>query len=476
MRCLTLANALAEADWRVLFACVEGTTRVVSALARSGFDVIELADPLNSSELAGKLDGHFDAMVFDQYDIDASYERALRPFADILVVIDDLADRQHDCDLLIDQTFGRSAADYIELVPAGSTILAGAQYALLRPEFAAAREASLVRRANAKGVKRILISMGLTDIGGITQKVLQAALKADTGASIDVVLGSDAQSLSAVRELASRRGDIAVYIDTPDICSLMVEADLAIGAAGTTTWERCCLGLPTITLVLAENQGGVSRFLGEVGALSIVEQSSDIPTALERLCGSRDSRHAISVAACAVTDGRGVRRLSDVVRKVVYRRDAGVEKPILRPATIDDAESLWKWRNDPMARFEFVNTEKVSWKDHLAWVQNKLECRNTLLLVAELGGAPIGVLRFELFPQGRAEVSINIDRAFQSRGLGSEILSLGCQQVQCQRRSSVLVANIRNSNMASQRIFEKNGFVFLSQDKHLTKLGKKLQL
>jgi len=115
MRCLTLANALVEAGWRVRFACVEGSAEVVSALTKSGFNLIELADPLDAGEIAGKLDRLFDVIVFDHYGIDASYERALRPLARTILVIDDLADRPHDCDVLVDQTFGRNAADYTEL-------------------------------------------------------------------------------------------------------------------------------------------------------------------------------------------------------------------------------------------------------------------------------------------------------------------------------------------------------------------------
>lgn len=311
MRCLTLANTLHGAGWRIRFACVEESTRVVSALARSGFDVIELINPLDADELVEKLDGQFDVIVFDHYGIDASYERALRPLAGTILVIDDLTNRPHDCDVLMDQTFGRNAADYWELVPAGSTILAGAQYALLRPEFAAARKASLARRTKATGVERILISMGLTDIGTITQKVLQAVVEADTSASIDVVLGSGAQSLSAVRELASRHADIAVNVDTADICALMANADLAMGASGTTTWERCCLGLPTIALVMADNQRKIGAELAAVGAVTLFEAHDleDLSKSIAGLCGDSRRLRTMSLAASEIADGKGVQRI-----------------------------------------------------------------------------------------------------------------------------------------------------------------------
>lgn len=309
MRCLTFANAMTEAGYKIRFACTEGTIETVPMLERSGFNIITLADPLDSKDLLGRLEAWVDVAAFDHYGIDEEYERALRAHTKSILVIDDLANRPHDCDILVDQTFGRNAIDYVDLVPGNAAVLAGAQYAMLRPEFAAAREATLARRAAANRVHRILISMGLTDLEGITSQVLDAVLAAETGAAIDVVLGQCARSTPNVLAHAAQNPNIAVHIDSTDMCALMSNADIAIGAVGTTTWERCCLGLPTIAMALASNQKEACAKLAAQHAILLVNEFSEITSAIRRLSESSFLRKKICAAAQKITDGNGVDRI-----------------------------------------------------------------------------------------------------------------------------------------------------------------------
>ena len=230
-------------------------------------------------------------------------------------MIDDLANRPHDCDLLIDTTFGRSAEDYRDLVPPGAVILAGARYALLRPEFAALRAESLARRAAGGGVERILVSLGLTDLGGITARVVAALLETALKAQIDVVIGPSAQSRAELEAFAARERRVELHIDPPDMARLMTNADIAIGAGGTTSWERCCLGLPTIVIILADNQVWASQMLNEFGAINALMQTSlatDIPNAIAELVDPTTRREMTGKAA-DVTDGRGAERVCEAI-------------------------------------------------------------------------------------------------------------------------------------------------------------------
>jgi len=467
MRCLTLANALAKAGWRVRFACVAGTATVVSALARSGFDIIELINPLDAAQLVGKLRKPFDAIVFDQYDIDANYERALRPFANMLVVIDDLADRRHDCDLLIDQTFGRTPEDYRSLLPADAQILTGSQYALLRPEFAQARPRALARHSDGRPVKRILVSMGLTDPGGITEKVLNAVPEADTGMSVDVVAGSRAPGLPAVQELAARHPNVTVHIDAADICSLMIAADLAIGGAGTTTWERCCLGLPTIIWILADNQRLVANALGKIGAAYVVDDLNAFAEALAKMLRSPTSRQSLSAAAAALTDGHGTDRIVDSInskttgRARAQQETSGICPTIrVRRAQDSDSRNIWVWRNDPATRHFSKNSEPVTWARHSSWLRALLFDSQRILLIAEIGGMPVGVVRFDRHPgnETRYITSINLKPDAKGKGLGRKVLAEGCQYIAAELGAVSLEAHISKANEASRRIFVGLGF------------------
>lgn len=333
MRCLTLAGRLAAAGTEVSLVAaemIEPLRRLAAAAgvrlielpsarpperAREGWDKAswdEAAQDDDAARAAEALAGdHIDWIVVDHYGLDHVWETRMRDLAGRIAVIDDLATRRHDCDLLLDQTHRRDPADYEALVGSGTTLLIGARYALLRPEFEEARTAALARRQAPGPVDRLLISLGLTDVGGLTLPAARAAL-ARTGAEIDVVLGGSAPTLEAVRRLADAEPRIALHVDTPHISELMTVADLAIGSAGTTSWERCCLGLPTLAFAVAGNQRLIAARLAEDGAVRLAEPEDEgtIGDALVALAEDEAARVRMAGAAAAICDGRGASRVA----------------------------------------------------------------------------------------------------------------------------------------------------------------------
>jgi spore coat polysaccharide biosynthesis predicted glycosyltransferase SpsG len=154
-----------------------------------------------------------------------------------------------------------------------------------------------------------MISMGLTDVGAITIDVLDAVLAADTGAAIDVVMGSIAPSLEPVLDRARRHPEVSVHVDTTRMCDLIAAADIGVGAGGTTIWERCCLGLPTVSMVLAENQRRLSEALSAAGAIMLADSHQAVGDAVRTLVRSPATLRDLSSAAAAVTDGTGSARI-----------------------------------------------------------------------------------------------------------------------------------------------------------------------
>lgn len=260
-----------------------------------------------------------DWLIVDHYALDARWERTLAPNYRKLMVIDDLADRPHACDLLLDQTFGRDAADYRPLVPADCRLLCGSHYALLRPEFAALRTYSLQRRAQP-ALRELLITMGGVDKDNATGQVLQALRTCPLPADcrITVVMGPAAPWLDVVKRLAQEMPwPTRVRVGVSDMAQLMADSDLAIGAAGATSWERCCLGLPTAMMVLAENQRYAAGLLETTGAVktlllgkTLVDQISDL---IFEATDSAEYIKNISVRASAITDGRGCVNVVDFI-------------------------------------------------------------------------------------------------------------------------------------------------------------------
>jgi UDP-2,4-diacetamido-2,4,6-trideoxy-beta-L-altropyranose hydrolase len=338
MRCLTLANALREKGAECHFLFREHPGHMLAQIRAAGHIIHPLAltprleampEQQNILAHAGWLGASQsedaqqsidvlrciqpDWLVVDHYALDVLWHKALRPFTKRLMVIDDLADRSHDCDLLLDQTFGRNGAEYHALVPEGCSVLCGSRFALLRPEFPLLRLSSLARRADLTAVKQVLITMGGVDQANATTQVLKtlAGMEYLAGLQITVVMGGRAPWLHAVRQQVLQLPLSAeVLVDSQNMAELMARADLAIGAAGSTAWERCSLGLPSIMVVLAENQLTVAAGLQEAGAAQVIACVEDIPGRLPALLAPLFNEphrlNQMSAAAAQVTNGEGV--------------------------------------------------------------------------------------------------------------------------------------------------------------------------
>ncbi|MGH6953127.1 MAG: UDP-2,4-diacetamido-2,4,6-trideoxy-beta-L-altropyranose hydrolase, partial [Alphaproteobacteria bacterium] len=273
-RCLTLADALRARGWRATFAARPGTGEAAPWLGRSGNDVVELdcAEEDEPATLSRAWPAGAELLVVDHYGRDRRLERACRPWARRIMVIDDLHDRPHDCDILLDQTLGRSNSAYDGLVPEGCRLLLGAGFALLAPAFAAARGRVLARRATS-GTEKILVAFGATDPKDATSLVLEGLARARGRFAATVVLGPAAPHLDRVQRLAAQLpppAEIRVGLDSGEMAALMANSDLAIGAGGTSSWERCCLGLPALVLVTAPDQREVADSLARAGAALVV--------------------------------------------------------------------------------------------------------------------------------------------------------------------------------------------------------------
>jgi UDP-2,4-diacetamido-2,4,6-trideoxy-beta-L-altropyranose hydrolase len=227
-----------------------------------------------------------------------------------LIVIDDLATRPHDCDLLLDQNLGREVSDYAGLIPNGCTLLLGPAYALLRPEFEKRRKLCQVREE----LNRVLVFFSGSDEGNETEKALQGLLEATDEWFLDVVIGTSHPRSAALQSLADLHPTrVTVHIQTDKMDELMGHADVAVGAAGSASWERCALRLPALICVLAENQTTVAYELQRVGAainLGVCHALTGKDYAKALLSLDVKQLRRMSACAAGVTDGLGASRVA----------------------------------------------------------------------------------------------------------------------------------------------------------------------
>ena len=335
MRCLSLAEGLAESGAKLQFICREHAGNLINLIEQHGFNVSSLAttseqnigietNSLDHSDWLGcdwKVDANLcrklikrkvDWIIVDHYALDHYWETSLRDKCHHILCIDDLANRKHDCDLLLDQNLGRNIDDYHDLIPDHAIQLLGPKHALLRPEFAKWRDVSLLRRQKPE-LRHILVSMGGVDKDNLTGRILKTLRNCNVSSQevITVVLGPHTPWYEQLKILASKMPvKTSVLTAVDNMAELLASCDLAIGAGGTTTWERCSLGVPTIQIELAKNQRFINTAMANARAalvfdLFYLEQQLSMFFRNDYLSNCLKD---LSSRTANITDGHGVKK------------------------------------------------------------------------------------------------------------------------------------------------------------------------
>lgn len=316
MRCLSLADALRKQNYSCLFVSgPDGSVLSEEVMARGHGQIVLSSSPRDAESdaratLAAVID--FDekvsAFILDHYELDRTWEAQIRRSGSPLLVVDDLF-RPHVCDLLLDQNVLADSNPYQDLVPDSCRCFLGPSYALLRQEFRELRDASAVRSV----LRQVLISFGGSDPGNETGKALQGLLVSQNLERIDVVIGAANPHRIELAALCTTQPErIRLHVQTQHMEALMAQADLAIGAGGSASWERCCLRLPAVISILADNQKTIANSLHRTGAalsLGPAEMlfSQDYASAVHEFSSARLS--VMSEAAGRLVDGLGAERL-----------------------------------------------------------------------------------------------------------------------------------------------------------------------
>lgn len=467
MRCLTLADALKVRGAQLRFISRHLPEHFQETLAANGHEMALLQD--NSCEAApgGLAHAHWlgttqdrdaqgsiqalsgqawDWLIVDHYALDARWESALRRSVDRLLVIDDIADRQHDCDVLLDQNlYADMGTRYMGSVPAHCELLLGPRYALLRDEFRRFRQQV---RPRTGAVKRVLVFFGGVDADNYTGRAVEALGDlAIEGLQVVVVIGAQHPQREQI-ELACIQHQYDCHVQTTRMGELMAAADLAVGAGGSATWERCCLGLPTFAICTSDNQGSQIADAASEGLLYAPAIKGDLVHAIGRhlstLMENDCLRRSLSRKAMQTVDGFGVFR---VVEKLGYTSIS------IRVATGADSNRMFEWRNHPSVRAASRNPEVIKWKEHQEWFASVTTDADRLLLIGEREGVPLGVVRFDI-DDDRTEVSIYLVPGIRDAGLGRGLLQ-SAEQWLVENRPAIreVRAHVLGANERSHRLF-----------------------
>ena len=489
MRCLTLANVLREQGHTVKFITREHLGHLADWVHKQGFECVLLpknpqasfSSSLKHSAWLGcsqaqdfaDCEPHIrafspDWIICDHYALDAEWQRAAKQYGAKLLVIDDLHDRTHVADVLLDQNLGHTATDYVDWVNENCCILAGTRYALLREEFAAWREKSLARRNTALETAKthsgslkscgktlstnVLINLGGVDKDNITLNILQSLAKNDISSlNVTVVMGATAPHINSVRAFsATAPFPCQVLVHVNNMAELMTQADWAIGAAGSTSWERCCLGLPTILLVIADNQREIAMQLQMVGA-AFALTTAEMPR-LAYLAHETTAKqwHQMSQAAMNICDGLGAKRVAHYVNAF---DDLGK----IRMASLQDSRLIYSWRNHADIRRFMLNANEIGWADHEKWFAAQFANPNYILLIYEEHQKPLSCLNLKYLYDDVWEWGFYA-APDAPRGTGSKMGRLALAYAFSELGAREVRGQVLPHNVASMRLHEKLGF------------------
>ncbi|MFO1341402.1 MAG: UDP-2,4-diacetamido-2,4,6-trideoxy-beta-L-altropyranose hydrolase [Burkholderiaceae bacterium] len=417
----------------------------------------------DARDCAGALgDERADWLVVDHYALDARWERSLRPHATRLLAIDDLADRDHEVDALLDLNLHEHAASrYAARVAASTRLLLGPRHALLRPAFAEARRGL---RPRPDTVRRVLVFFGGFDARNTTGTVLGAldAMRQDGlhGFAVDAVIGAAHPARDALQAFCAERPGWICHVQTERMAELMAAADLAVGAGGGATWERCALGLPTVAVAQADNQVEQLATAARAGVLCAPQLRDDSAAAwrvpIEALWLDPLRRAHLADAAHALVDGQGAERVAQFMARPALT---------VRPATASDSGFVHAGRNAEAVRRVSRSHAPIAADAHQRWFDAALADPCRRLLIGLLGEQSVGVLRWDLDTDGvGAEVSLYLAPGHAGQGLGPELLAAGEAWLRRERPGPcALRAEVLAGNVASLHLFEQAGYTVRSQ-------------
>jgi spore coat polysaccharide biosynthesis predicted glycosyltransferase SpsG/RimJ/RimL family protein N-acetyltransferase len=423
-------------------------------------------------------------VILDHYGFDTEWEVKVRRHCNRVVAIDDLRDRKHSVDVLIDagpdwlveKTHGEIHSNRS---PVGSLELFGPLFAPMHRTVTRGREVARLHRSR---VARILVFYGGSDNHGRTLEAVRALCHPDLRhVAVDVIHGGVCEGLPEIRELAREHGKMDVTPMQASLVPQMLAADLMLGAGGMTALERCALRLPSLTTPIAENQSSAAHALHQIGASLLLEPddvqgaqaarfTTQLGQAVRDLLASADARQQMSYAAEQVTDSRGAERIAEIM----FPSGAAVSQ--LRRADGGDSTILWHWTNEASARAARHDPKWISWEEHRAWFEQQLKDPNAYIWILETSrGLPLGQFRVNLHG-AVGFVDYSIDVHFRGRGLGVRLIKDGLARWREINPSIPLTAEVLHGNVASARTLSGAGFSRKSDSAHALSRGGRVSI
>ena len=462
-RCINLAEVLRSRGNEVSFVCRDDEAKSFSALENRLFATVLLpmlsaGEVVNQQEDAQQtiqalLGKRPEWLIVDTYTLDKNWERLMRPHVAKIAVIEDLSGREHDCDLLIDQNYSeRSATSFDKFVPKTCEFLLGPRFALIGEQFRRLRE---LKSKPAPELKRMFIFCGGSDPQNLTQQSIDEISCSElSNIAVDVVIGAQNKTFDRAAAL-KLNANIEIHDASGEFARIMSIADLAIGAGGTTSWERMCLGVPSIVVSIADNQNSACEKLGRDGLIDYLGRRSSLKSGALRNAVVKAKTNYASLfdqveRGQILVDGRGCERVAEVM---CPSDESELTVRLAKPA---DCVEFFNWANDLAVREQSLSPSTIQLDDHKKWFLEKISSNTCEIYVMEASGLPVGQVRFDLIGDC-AEIDYSLDKIARGRGWSSTLLEKSIEAYH-RRQVTSLYAVVKRSNAPSRAVFSRIGF------------------
>lgn len=456
MRCLALAQAWQAQGGEAIFITACDSVGLLQRLKDEKFRVVMLGDTYPNPDeweiTAQVLTDYPNAwVVLDGYHFDGVYQQRVKDAGQRLLVIDDMAHLEHYyADVVLNQNLYAEQLHYA--CDPDTRLLLGTRYALLRREFWLWRE---WRREIPEVACKVLVTLGGSDPDNVTLKVIQALqfLEMPDLEAIVVVGGSNPHYESLQAAVTSTPW-IQLVRNVHNIPELMAWADVAISAAGSTCWELALMGLPSLLIVLAENQRPIATGMVQAHAAFNLGEHSTLTAAhiaktLRNTISQVSQRKTFSQHSRALIDGQGSQRVANFLQR----------KLSLRPVQTTDSALIWGWANDAVTRAASFTSDAIPWETHVTWFAERLNDPHcSFYLAFDASGVPVGQIRYQLEGEA-ATVSVSVAPERRGNGCGTALIQAGTQQLLADTSIKHIHAYIKPENIASMLAFQRAGFI-----------------
>jgi len=473
MRCIALAQAWQERGGCVTFLSHCQNEALQQRIIREGFEFVFVdrphPDPADLTQVLERVQNFRNGsgipwLVLDGYHFDSDYQKSIREAGNRLVVIDDYNHLpNYHADILLNQNIGAERIPYS--CDLKTVKLLGPKYALLRTEFLNGKNRI---QKHHRRQRRIMVTLGGADPDNITLKVLKALLQTRLKSfGVDIILGPANTNIKKLElEIKSARKASMPLANTmqllynTNMADIMARADMAISAGGSTCWELCFLGIPSLLIIAAENQRSTAVGLDHIGVACCLGWHEEVDPArlsstLKNLLCNFDQLRSMSLRASKIVDGKGRSRLLNLMDWIETPRCKNDFS--LRKARIKDAFQLWMLANDIDVRRNSFNTRPIIYDDHVRWLKEKLASDTSVIYVLDVSEVLVAQIRYDK-NDSIAEIDYAVKPAFRGKNIGSKILKMtwesACEELGVQCAQGI----VKKNNKGSIFSFQKSGF------------------